>query len=74
MINALSEAFFRLGNRRFIISDAIVGLITLVLALALRLGHFLIADLYGIDVNFVKILFLPVKLSVFYGFGFYRRY
>jgi len=25
-------------------------------------------------INFVTILFLTVKLSVLYGFGFYRRY
>lgn len=74
MINALSKAFLRLGNRHFIILDAIVFLITPALALALRLDHFLILDFYGIDVISVTILFLTVKLSVLYGFGFYRRY
>lgn len=74
MINTLSKAFLGLKNRHFIISDAIAFLITPVLALALRLDRVSFIDLYGVDLIIVTILFLSVKLSVLYGFGFYRRY
>lgn len=54
--------------------DAIAFLITPILALQLRLDKFFVFDIYGIDLIVVTILFLAVKLSVLYKFGFYRRY
>ena len=56
------------------IIDAIAFLITPVLALGLHLDEFFLFDLYGFKLIVVIILFLAVKLSVLYIFGFYRRY
>ncbi len=73
-IDTLSKALLKLRNRHFIILDAIAFLITPVLALELRLDKFFQLDFYGFDLIIVTILFLAVKLSVLYKFGFYRRY
>jgi hypothetical protein len=74
MIDTFSKGLLRLKNCHFIIIDVIAFLITPVLALELRLDRFFIFDLYGFEVILVTVLFLGVKLSVLYGFGFYRRY
>jgi FlaA1/EpsC-like NDP-sugar epimerase/EAL domain-containing protein (putative c-di-GMP-specific phosphodiesterase class I) len=74
MLNTLCKALLRLRNRHFLLIDAIAFLITPILALQLRLDKFFVFDIYGIDLIFVIILFLAVKLSVLYKFGFYRRY
>ena len=74
MIDTFSKGLLRLKNSHFIIIDAIAFLITPVLALALRLDKFFVLDLYGFELIIVTVLFLGVKLSVLYGFGFYRRY
>lgn len=72
MINTLSKRLLQLSNRHFMLIDAIVFLITPVLALALRLEDFVDIAQYKVDLIVVTILFLAVKLSVLYGFGFYR--
>jgi len=69
MINTLYKALLGLRNRHFIIIDAIAFLITPVLALALRLDDVLFS-LNTVCIILVTILFLAVKLSVLYGFGF----
>lgn len=78
MLDVLSKSLLQLRNCHFILMDTIAFLITpilaLVLALALRLDNSFVLDLYVFDLIVVTILFLGVKLSVLYGFGFYRRY
>lgn len=71
--DTLSKALLKLRNRDFIILDAIVFLITPVLALELRLDKPFVLDLYGFDLIIVTMLFLAVKLSVLYKFGSYKR-
>lgn len=74
MIDALSKSLLQLKNRHFMLIDAIAFLITPILALALRLDNSFVLNLYVFDLIVVTIFFLGVKLSVLYGFGFYRRY
>ena len=74
MINKLSKGLLRLRNRHFMVIDAIVFLITPLLALALRLDDSFVLARFEFGLIFVTILFLAVKLSVLYRFGFYRRY
>lgn len=77
MIDKISKALFGLRNRHFIVIDAIGFIITPVLAIALRLDSFNIFNIvstYGLDLVLVTAIFLLIKLSVLYGFGFYRRY
>ena len=74
MMKTLSKRLLGLRNSQFMFGDAIVFLITPVLALALRLDELFVLDLYKINLIIVIILFLTVKLSVLYRFGFYRRY
>ena len=74
MIETLYKRLLSLRNCHFMIIDAIAFLITPVLALGLRLDEFFLFDLYGFELIVVIILFLAVKLSVLYIFGFYRRY
>lgn len=77
MIDKISKALFGLRNRHFIVIDAIAFLVTPVLAIALRLDKFNIfniASTYSLDLLLITAIFLVIKLSVLYGFGFYRRY
>ncbi len=75
MMQILSNRLLRVTNRHLIILDTIVFLITPVLALVLRLDEdSFVIDKYGSALIPVTILFLVVKLSVLYQFGFYRRY
>ena len=77
MIERISQALFRLRNRHFIAIDAIAFLIAPLLALALRLDQFNIFNIfkiYGLELIPIAALFLAIKLSVLYSFGFYRRY
>ena len=77
MIERISQALFKLKNRHFIAIDAIAFLIAPLLALALRLDQFNIFNIfniYGFDLIPIAALFLAIKLSVLYSFGFYRRY
>ncbi|HEY9781115.1 MAG TPA: polysaccharide biosynthesis protein [Leptolyngbyaceae cyanobacterium] len=77
MIERISQALFKLKNRHFIAIDAIAFLIAPLLALALRLDQFNIFNIfniYGFELIPITALFLAIKLSVLYSFGFYRRY
>jgi FlaA1/EpsC-like NDP-sugar epimerase len=74
MIEKLYKRLLRLRNRHFMIIDAIAFLITPVLGLELRLDEFFIFERYGFELIIVIVLFLAVKLSVLYIFGFYKRY
>ncbi|MEG4320544.1 MULTISPECIES: polysaccharide biosynthesis protein [unclassified Microcoleus] len=74
IIRKISQGLLRLRNRHFLLIDTICLAIAPVLALAIRLDDsFTLAPyLYGLAV--ATVLFVAVKLTVFYSFGFYRRY
>ncbi|MEG4282812.1 polysaccharide biosynthesis protein [Microcoleus sp. A006_D1] len=74
IIRKISKGLLRLRNRHFLLIDTICLAIAPVLALAIRLDDsFTLAPyLYGLAV--AAVLFVAVKLTVFYSFGFYRRY
>jgi FlaA1/EpsC-like NDP-sugar epimerase len=73
-INTLLCQLLKLRNHHFLIFDIIVFLITPFLALFLRLDGNLVVESYIPDLANATILFLIVKLSVFWSFGFYKRY
>lgn len=77
MIDKVSKTLFGVRNRHFIILDTIVFLMTPVLALALRLDQFNIFEIfykYEFELIIITTVFLGIKLSVLYGFGFYRKF
>lgn len=74
IIQALSKWLLTLRNRHFLIIDTIVFAIAPILALAIRLDDsFSLAPYLGGLIQ-VTILFVPLKLTVLYAFGFYKRY
>ena len=74
IIQALSKWLITLRNRHFLILDTIVFAIAPILALAIRLeDSFSLAPYLGGLIE-VTILFVPLKLAVLYGSGFYKRY
>ncbi|MEO1427939.1 MAG: nucleoside-diphosphate sugar epimerase/dehydratase [Cyanobacteria bacterium J06633_8] len=64
----------KLRNRHLLIFDVIFFSFTPLLALILRLDGDLAFQPYVSDLITVTLVFLTVKISVFYSFGFYRRY
>jgi FlaA1/EpsC-like NDP-sugar epimerase/EAL domain-containing protein (putative c-di-GMP-specific phosphodiesterase class I) len=74
IIRKISKGLLSLRNRHFLLIDTICLAIAPVLALAIRLDDsFTLAPyLYGLAV--ATVLFVAVKLTVFYTCGFYRRY
>ncbi|WP_017744896.1 polysaccharide biosynthesis protein [Scytonema hofmannii] len=73
-INSLLSSLLNLRNRHLFICDLVIFSITPILALILRLDGNLALEPYVSDLTAVTILFLTVKLSVFWNCGFYRRY
>jgi FlaA1/EpsC-like NDP-sugar epimerase len=74
LMNTLLTQLLKLRNRHFLIFDIIVFLITPLLALLLLLNGRLVLEQHIPDLVKDTILFLIVKLSVFWSFGFYKRY
>lgn len=74
LINTLLCQLLKLRNSHFLIFDIIVFSSTPLLALFLRLDGNLVLEQYIHDLVKDTILFLTVKLCVFWSFGFYRRY
>ncbi|MEI2580243.1 nucleoside-diphosphate sugar epimerase/dehydratase [Scytonema sp. PRP1] len=74
LMNTLLAQLLKLRNRHFLIFDIIVFLITPLLALLLLLNGRLVLEQHIPDLVKDTILFLIVKLSVFWSFGFYKRY
>lgn len=74
MIDTLSKKLLKLKNRHFFVIDAISFLITPLLALELRLDSLGAISSYTRALVIVTLLFLVVKLSVFFTLGFYKRY
>ncbi|BAZ25068.1 polysaccharide biosynthesis protein CapD [Kalymmatonema gypsitolerans NIES-4073] len=72
--NVLLSSLLKLRNRHLFIFDIIVFSITPLLALLLRLDGNLDIVFYSSELGLVTILFLSVKLGIFWSFGLYRRY
>ena len=70
----LFQNLLKLRNRHLLIFDIIVFAITPLLALILRLDGDLALQPYFSDLVTATLLFLVVKIGVFFSFGFYRRY
>ncbi len=74
MLNKVLSLFLHLRNRHFFIFDIIVFSITPFLALMLLLDSNIALEPYISALAGTTILFLTVKLSLCWRFGFYRRY
>ncbi|MEG4502731.1 polysaccharide biosynthesis protein [Microcoleus sp. F6_B4] len=74
IVKKLSKALVGLRTRHFLVIDAICFAIAPLLALAIRLDGILNLAPYLQSLAVVTILFLAVKLTVFYAGGFYKRY
>ena len=70
----LLRNLLKLRNRHLLIFDIIVFTVTPLLALIIRLDGNLALQPYISDLLIATLLFLAVKIGVFYSFGFYRRY
>ncbi|MBO3460080.1 polysaccharide biosynthesis protein [Aetokthonos hydrillicola Thurmond2011] len=73
-LNPLLGKFLHLRNRHFFIFDTIFFSIAPLLALNVYLDGNLTLEAYKPELILVILLFLTVKLTVFWGFGFYRHY
>lgn len=74
VLNGVSKQLLKLRNRHLFVFDLIIFSITPLLALILRLDGSLNLDIYISDLAIATVLFIVVKISVFWSFGFYRRY
>ncbi len=72
--NILLKELLKMRNRHLLILDVIVFSFTPILALILRLDGDLALEPYLYQLGIATILFLIVKQSVLWSFGFYRRY
>ncbi|MEO1377461.1 MAG: nucleoside-diphosphate sugar epimerase/dehydratase, partial [Cyanobacteria bacterium J06635_10] len=70
----LLRNLLKLRNRHLLIFDIVVFAITPLLALIVRLDGNLALQPYISDLLTTTLLFLVVKIGIFYSFGFYRRY
>jgi len=70
----LLKNLLKLRNRHLLIFDIVVFAITPLLALILRLDGNLAIQPYLSDLITATLLFVVVKIGVFYSLGFYRRY
>lgn len=73
-VNALLSKLLHLRNRHFFIFDVIIFSLTPLLALILRLDGSLALEAYKFELIIITILFLAVKLTIFWSFGFYKHY
>jgi len=74
IIRRLSNQLSKVRNRHWFICDITIFAITPLLALGLRLDGNLNLQEYISQLGIATILFLAVKLIVFWKYGFYRRY
>ncbi|MFB2971794.1 polysaccharide biosynthesis protein [Aerosakkonema sp. BLCC-F183] len=61
-------------NRKFLIGDIIIFVITPVLALAIRLDDNFTLEPYKYGLIVATLMFLAIKITVFYKWGFYKHY
>ncbi len=74
LISKLLNTLLNIRNRHLFIFDILVFLTTTLLALNLCLDGKFLLDEYRSQLGIVTILFLVVKLTVLWNFGFYRLY
>ncbi|MEG4841156.1 polysaccharide biosynthesis protein [Microcoleus sp. B9-D4] len=74
IIKKISKVLVGLRTRHFLIIDAICLALAPLMALAIRLDGILNLAPYLQSLAVVTVLFLAVKLTVFYAGGFYKRY
>lgn len=74
LLKTLLIKLLNLRNRHLFISDIVVFSITPFIALILLLNGNVAIQAYVYELARTTILFLTIKLSVFWSFGFYRRY
>ncbi|OUL33263.1 nucleoside-diphosphate sugar epimerase/dehydratase [Nostoc sp. 106C] len=72
--NAFLFGLLHLKNRHLLVCDIGLFAITPLLALILRLDGVLSLNAYVTQLIIATILFLAVKLTLFWSLGFYRRY
>jgi FlaA1/EpsC-like NDP-sugar epimerase len=72
--NSLLSKLLKLRNRHLFVFDIIIFAIAPFLALVVRLDGDLAIGSYLSDLAIATVLFLIVKQTVFWSFGFYRRY
>lgn len=73
MFSILRKQFLGLRNRHFLLIDVAVFLMTPLLALILRLDGAIDLSTYEPGIFWVTLLFLVLKLSLLYLFGFYKQ-
>ncbi|MEG4197058.1 polysaccharide biosynthesis protein [Microcoleus sp. Pol12A5] len=73
-VKRISKVLVGLRTRHFLIIDAICLAIAPLFALAIRLDDTLTLAPYLNSLALVTVLFVAVKLAVFYAGGFYKRY
>jgi FlaA1/EpsC-like NDP-sugar epimerase len=73
-IKSLSHQLSKVRNRHWFIFDITIFAMTPLLALSLRLDGDLNLQEYILPLEIATVLFLVVKLIVFWGCGFYKRY
>jgi FlaA1/EpsC-like NDP-sugar epimerase len=74
VLNGVSSKLLKLRNRHLFVFDIAIFSVTPLLALILRLDGSLVIKPYVSDLVIATILFVVIKLSIFWSFGFYRRY
>jgi len=72
--NKVLTKLLHLRNRHFFIFDVIILSLTPLLALILHSDSNLVLEKYKFELIIITILFLVVKLTIFWSFGFYRHY
>lgn len=72
--NFLNKRLLKLRNRHFLILDCLFLSITPFLSLALRLDGTIDFYFYLTGLLWCSLIFLLLKISVFYKFGLYKRY
>ncbi|MDZ7959741.1 MAG: nucleoside-diphosphate sugar epimerase/dehydratase [Aulosira sp. DedQUE10] len=72
--NAFLFGLLHLKNKHLLVCDIGLFAITPLLALILRLDGVLSLNAYVTQLGIATILFLAVKLTLFWSLGFYRRY
>ena len=73
-LHRLGNKLLTLNNRHFFLLDAVIFLIVPLLGIILRLENFANLREYQYGLLVATIVFPIIKLSLFVGFGFYKRY
>ncbi len=74
IIDATAKLLLKLRNRHFLVLDIAILLITPAIAVMLRTERMDVLDAFGVGLIEVTLVFLLVKLLVFYAAGLYNRY